>query len=389
VENYGAEIEHRLTGSHETAPWSEFSYGVSDRGASVRIPWQVEVDKKGYIEDRRPNANMDPYVVTRLIRHVLRARRWPERHRIAVDFGRRERLNRTVTGGIRWPSDILASSESRVPVVTSMRPPGLAQHSPSPLSDRGRLRTVSVRRSSIRVQEIQESGAPDPIPPAVIDVLLTNAPSASGRPIAELGSALRNAGGGYLAPASPNTALARRQFPIFDSARFDQNQYSGYYHLDSIEGAWNSGRERELDGSPNLGYKIRYKEGYFPVSPMDQYQDLRSEMMLTLEAVGIPVEVQHHEVGTAGQAEIDMRFGSRAWPTNISQVCGQNVAWRGQGRSPMPNPSSGQRLRYACTSREGGDCSSSTRRATPASPTSSWYIGGRFAMPSLLAFAIH
>ena len=67
VESYGAEIEHRLTGLHETAPWNEFSYGVSDRGASVRIPWQVEVDKKGYIEDRRPNANMDPYVVTRLI----------------------------------------------------------------------------------------------------------------------------------------------------------------------------------------------------------------------------------------------------------------------------------------------------------------------------------
>src|SRR5690349_12938525 len=67
VAAYGADIEHRLTGSHETAPWSEFSYGVSNRGASVRIPWQVEVDKKGYIEDRRPNANMDPYIVTRLI----------------------------------------------------------------------------------------------------------------------------------------------------------------------------------------------------------------------------------------------------------------------------------------------------------------------------------
>jgi glutamine synthetase len=67
VAGYGADIEHRLTGSHETAPWSEFSYGVSNRGASVRIPWQVEIDKKGYIEDRRPNANMDPYVVTRMI----------------------------------------------------------------------------------------------------------------------------------------------------------------------------------------------------------------------------------------------------------------------------------------------------------------------------------
>jgi glutamine synthetase len=67
VHNYGFGIEHRLTGLHETAPWNEFSYGVSDRGASVRIPWQVEKDGKGYIEDRRPNANCDPYVVTRLI----------------------------------------------------------------------------------------------------------------------------------------------------------------------------------------------------------------------------------------------------------------------------------------------------------------------------------
>jgi glutamine synthetase len=67
VQNYGADIEHRLTGLHETAPWTEFNYGVSNRSASVRIPWQVEIDQKGYIEDRRPNANCDPYVVTRLI----------------------------------------------------------------------------------------------------------------------------------------------------------------------------------------------------------------------------------------------------------------------------------------------------------------------------------
>jgi glutamine synthetase len=67
IANYGAGIEERLTGHHETASYKEFFYGVSHRGASVRIPWQVAVDKKGYIEDRRPNANMDPYVVTRLI----------------------------------------------------------------------------------------------------------------------------------------------------------------------------------------------------------------------------------------------------------------------------------------------------------------------------------
>ncbi|MER7399181.1 glutamine synthetase [Streptomyces sp. NPDC000151] len=67
VREYGTGIEDRLTGAHETAPWDQYSYGASDRGASVRIPWQVERDKKGYIEDRRPNANVDPYVVTRLM----------------------------------------------------------------------------------------------------------------------------------------------------------------------------------------------------------------------------------------------------------------------------------------------------------------------------------
>jgi glutamine synthetase len=71
ITNYGAGIEQRLTGLHETAPWTEYSYGVSDRGASVRIPWQVAKEGKGYIEDRRPNANMDPYVVTRLITETV------------------------------------------------------------------------------------------------------------------------------------------------------------------------------------------------------------------------------------------------------------------------------------------------------------------------------
>ena len=97
------------------------------------------------------------------------------------------------------------------------------------------------------------------------------------------------------------------EFYIFDSVRFDQNQHSAYHFVDAVEGVWNSGAE---EGGHNLGYKPRYKEGYFPVPPMDHYQDLRSEMALALEAAGIPVEVQHHEVGTAGQAEIDIRFGT-------------------------------------------------------------------------------
>jgi glutamine synthetase len=96
------------------------------------------------------------------------------------------------------------------------------------------------------------------------------------------------------------------EFFIFDDIRFDQNEHEGYYHIDSSEGRWNTGRIE----NPNLGYKPRYKEGYFPVPPTDKLQDIRSEMILTLEKVGIPVEAQHHEVATGGQCEIDMRFGS-------------------------------------------------------------------------------
>ncbi len=94
------------------------------------------------------------------------------------------------------------------------------------------------------------------------------------------------------------------EFFIFDDIRFDQNEHSGYYFLDSVEGRWNTGR----DEGPNLGYKPRYKEGYFPVPPTDKFQDLRNEMMLNMIECGLDVECQHHEVATAGQAEIDMRF---------------------------------------------------------------------------------
>jgi len=94
------------------------------------------------------------------------------------------------------------------------------------------------------------------------------------------------------------------EFFVFDDVRFDQNAHEGYFHLDSVEAEWNRGRE-EL---PNLGYKLRYKEGYFPCPPSDQLMDIRNEMMLTMIQAGIDVEAQHHEVATAGQCEIDMRF---------------------------------------------------------------------------------
>ena len=94
------------------------------------------------------------------------------------------------------------------------------------------------------------------------------------------------------------------EFFIFDGIRFDQNQHSGYYFIDSVEGIWNSGREE----NPNLGYKPRYKEGYFPVPPTDSLEDIRAEMVKTMIQCGIDIEAEHHEVATAGQAEIDMRF---------------------------------------------------------------------------------
>ncbi len=94
------------------------------------------------------------------------------------------------------------------------------------------------------------------------------------------------------------------EFYLLNDIRYGQNQHSGFYFVDSVEGSWNSGKEE----NPNLGYKPRYKEGYFPVPPSDTLQDIRSEICLKLIESGVDVEVHHHEVGTAGQGEIDIRF---------------------------------------------------------------------------------
>ncbi len=97
------------------------------------------------------------------------------------------------------------------------------------------------------------------------------------------------------------------EFFIFDDVRFDQTQNSGYYYVDSIEGRWNSGKE---EPGGNLGYKPRYKEGYFPVAPTDTSQDMRTEMLLTMAKCGVPVEKHHHEVATGGQCELGFRFAT-------------------------------------------------------------------------------
>jgi glutamine synthetase len=106
------------------------------------------------------------------------------------------------------------------------------------------------------------------------------------------------------------------EFFIFDDIRYQNDSNQSFYAVDSEEGIWNSGR----DEGPNLGYKPRHKEGYFPVSPTDSLQDIRSEMLLTMEEVGIEMECHHHEVATAGQCEIDMRFAPLV-------KCADNLMW--------------------------------------------------------------
>jgi glutamine synthetase len=186
------------------------------------------------------------------------------------------------------------------------------------------------------------------------------------------------------------------EFYIFDQVRFDQNAHSGYYFLDSQEGVWNSGRATELDGSPNLGYKPRYKEGYFPVPPMDQYQDLRTEMVLEMEKLGIEIEVQHHEVGTAGQAEIDMRFDeltAMADKLMLYKYAVKNVAWRnGKSATFMPKPifqDNGSGMHVHQSLWKGGEPLFFDETGYAGlSDLARWYIGGLLKhAPSVLAFS--
>ena len=117
------------------------------------------------------------------------------------------------------------------------------------------------------------------------------------------------------------------EFYVFDDVRFETKQNAGYYYIDSIEGAWNTGR---VEDGGNRGYKTRYKGGYFPVPPVDHYADLRDSMVTALGGVGIEVERAHHEVGTAGQAEINYRFDSLLHAGDslmLFKYVIKNIAW--------------------------------------------------------------
>src|SRR5438876_7150526 len=184
---------------------------------------------------------------------------------------------------------------------------------------------------------------------------------------------------------------AEAEFFIFDNIRFDQREQHGFYFIDAEEGRWNSGREAN-----NLGYRPRYKEGYFPVPPMDHYQDLRSEMVVTMENMGIEIEVQHHEVGTAGQAEIDMRFDtllSMADKLMLYKYVVKSVA-RAHGKTAtfMPKPifqDNGSGMHCHQSLWKGGEpLMFSESGYAGLSDLARWYIGGLLIHPpSILAFA--
>ncbi|MBE7559463.1 type I glutamate--ammonia ligase [bacterium] len=128
------------------------------------------------------------------------------------------------------------------------------------------------------------------------------------------------------------------EFFIFDNVRFGGDAHYAFYELDSVEGIWNS----ESDEVPNLGHRPRFKEGYFPVPPTDSLQDIRSEMVAVLQACGVDVEAHHHEVATAGQCEIDMRFNTLVRMADhlmVYKYVVKNVARRhGKSACFMPKP---------------------------------------------------
>jgi glutamine synthetase len=183
------------------------------------------------------------------------------------------------------------------------------------------------------------------------------------------------------------------EFYILDSIRFDQNQYSGYYYVDAVEGIWNSGAD---EPGGNKGHKPRYKEGYFPVPPMDHYQDIRTEMMLKLIEAGVNVEVQHHEVGTAGQAEIDMGFGpllTQADRVLLLKYIVKNVAIRrGKTATFMPKPifqdnGSGMHVHQSLW-KDGKNTFFDDTGYAQLSENARYYAGGLLQhAPAVLAFA--
>jgi glutamine synthetase len=313
----------------------------------------------------------------------------------------------------RTPAEVLGLVQDEGVEIVDFRfcdLPGLMQHFAAPaheLSEEGFAEGYGFDGSSIRgFQEIQESDMllmPDP-DTCVVDpfrehkTLNVNCfvrDPVTGEPYSRDPRYVAKKAEEHLASTGMADTVyfgPEAEFYIFDDVRFDQDQHSAFYSVDSVEGIWNSGRDEQ----PNLGFKPRYKEGYFPVPPMDHFQDLRSEMILTLERLGVEVEIQHHEVGTAGQAEIDMRFDTllrMADKLMLYKYVVKNVARaRGHSATFMPKP-------IFQDNGSGMHCHQSLWRAgeplfydeagyAGLSDMGRWYIGGLLThAPSLLAFA--
>ncbi|MDQ2934752.1 MAG: type I glutamate--ammonia ligase [Chloroflexota bacterium] len=182
------------------------------------------------------------------------------------------------------------------------------------------------------------------------------------------------------------------EFYIFNSLRFDQNAHEGYYFIDSEEGIWNSGS----NGVANQAHRPRHKEGYFPVPPMDRFQDLRSDIVATMITSGIEIEVHHHEVGTAGQSEIDLRFGTLVETADKVlkyKYLVKNVAHQaGYVATFMPKPMYGDNGSGMHTHQSLWDADKNifydARGYALLSSTARHYIGGLLAhAASVLAFA--
>jgi len=181
------------------------------------------------------------------------------------------------------------------------------------------------------------------------------------------------------------------EFYVFNDVRYDQTMHSGYYYVESDEASWNSGR----DEKPNLGYKMRTKEGYFPAPPQDSLLDLRSEMTLTLIEAGIAVEAHHHEVGNAGQSEIDLRFDSLVKMADkvllYKYIVKNTAAQNGYTATFMPKPlyldnGSGMHIHVSFW-KNGENVFHKSGNYGQLSETALFYIGGILKhAPSLLAF---
>jgi glutamine synthetase len=171
---------------------------------------------------------------------------------------------------------------------------------------------------------------------------------------------------------------AEAEFFIFDNVRFDQTPNSGFYFIDAEEGRWNSGREHN-----NLGYRPRYKEGYFPVPPTDHYQDLRSEMVATMIECGLNIECHHHEVASGGQCEIDQRFDTLLKSADnmmLYKYIVRNVAYQyGKTVTFMPKPIFGDNGSGMHTHQSlwaGGKPLFAGDSYAGLSQMALWYIGG-------------